>query len=309
MRAVYGESTPTHCGKHKTDEMKDTYNKMCKVCSNSRATHGTKESGPLTCSAHKLKNYIDLNNDMCISCKQCNPSYGPIGGRRIRCKSCIQPGDIDLHHPMCINCKVTQVHETNRYDNYCQRCYIELFPEKEVSRQFRVKERYFTDYIKDYLKTHKFRANILVEQYDTTIPKSKSKLRPDVFLQLRTRSEIMDKTEVFSLIIEFDEDGHKRYSNEEARENELYLSCRTAKLVIMRFNPDEYTVNGVRQKSCFIWNNDTKSFVVDLDIWNIRIASLIKQLNYYVSVSYPAGYIKIKKWYYGYDLPINGLAH
>jgi hypothetical protein len=286
MRALYGTIKPTHCGKHKTDSMTDKGNHMCAVCDKSRATHGLPGTHPVTCSEHKSDGYVDLNNNvLCIKCNKSSSTFGPFGGKRIHCRACMENGDVDLVHPMCEVCKVTQIHVTNRYDNHCQKCYMAANPDKTVTRQFRIKEKYFIDEIKSFLNQDNTRENILIENYDKTLPNSR--LRPDVYIKIKNEKE-------FSLIVEFDEDCHRSYRSEIERERELYKACGADILVLLRFNPDEFG----KHKACFIWNQDTKTYYLDKPVWEERMQKITDQLKFYLNKPPACG--PMRRWYFGY---------
>ncbi len=48
---------------------------------------------------------------------------------------------------LCVYCKDTRANK--KYDNHCMRCFIHLFPDKPVSRNYKTKEKEVTDYVKN----------------------------------------------------------------------------------------------------------------------------------------------------------------
>ena len=59
---------------------------------------------------------------------------------------------------------------------------------------------------------------------------------------------------MFNLIVEVDEFKHEGYDStcEVARINNIYEDLGMMPLVMIRFNPDGFSVNGSNFKSCFV---------------------------------------------------------
>jgi len=77
-----------------------------------------------------------------------------------------------------------------------------------------------------------------------------SKRRPDFLLKLP----------MHNIIVEVDEHAHEGYDStcELTRLNNLYEDLGLMPLIMIRFNPDGFTSNGVKYKSCFTDNNVRK---------------------------------------------------
>lgn len=114
------------------------------------------------------------------------------------------------------------------------------FPDKEVTRNYKVKERHVTDYIKANIAyTHV--QPVFDRMIDSTA--CGSGRRPDVFFDLHTNV----------LFIEIDENQHGAYDTtcENKRIMQLFLDVGSRPVVLMRFNPDAYISDKVKHKSLF----------------------------------------------------------
>ena len=160
-------------------------------------------------------------SDMCIhsiaktDCRLCkyNCEHGKI---KSRCKEC---GGSAL-------CKSTfcETYKNKKYNGYCSRCYIHLFPDEPISRNYKTKEYAVLEFIRNNYPQHTW-VN------DKMIDGGCSKKRPDIFLDLLTHS----------IIIEIDENQHKTYDNcEIKRINLLFEDLGDRHIIFIRFNPDDY---------------------------------------------------------------------
>ena len=114
---------------------------------------------------------------MCIHGK--DKQYCKICGGSKLCKS-----------TFCETCK------NKKYNGYCARCYIHLFPDVPISRNYKTKEYAVLEFITKNYSEHNW-IN------DKVIDGGCSKKRPDIFLDLLTHS----------IIIEIDEYQHRDYDN------------------------------------------------------------------------------------------------
>lgn len=123
-----------------------------------------------------------------------------------------------------------------KYNGYCFYCYINLFPDNEIVRNYKVKEKHFADFIEYYFpKTFTF---------DKIVSGGCSKRRPDVFLDLYTHV----------INGEIDDDSHKYRDTtcEEAKINDTFTDNADRPMVLIRINPDKYVdKNGEKVPSCF----------------------------------------------------------
>ena len=100
----------THCGNHKTSEMKYFASKVClEINCDKMATYGTEWRNPIHCINHKKENEKCVTLQRCISpeCEKC-PSYGYEDGKREYCSTHKKDGMINLSIKFCMfdGCKI-----------------------------------------------------------------------------------------------------------------------------------------------------------------------------------------------------------
>jgi hypothetical protein len=159
-------------------------------------------------------------------------------------------------------------------------CPIDIydFPQKNIS-----------NFIRD-----NFKLNIT---FDIIIPQGTSLRRPDIFIE----------TDQFSIVIETDENQHKHkfrndnYSadKERARLVDLLQDINYKPLLLVRFNPDAYTQNHIKHKSCWYYNKiDGYSFNSDMTIdWSARLNLLKETIIYFLNNPLTEQYKIIKLFY------------
>ncbi len=149
---------------------------------------------------------------------------------------------VDVISPRC-KTELCDVQVRNdKYEGYCLRCFVHLFPDKPASRNFKTKE----SAVVQFVKTH-------FPQFDWVIDKRVrdgcSARRPDLLLDFG----------YFVLMIENDENQHYDYggcSCENKRLMQLSQDVGHRPLIIIRFNPDDYIVYGKKITSC--WGTDKR---------------------------------------------------
>lgn len=308
IQAIYGlDGKATHCVSCKTNEMTDVRHTMCIVCVSTRPTYNYPgEKLPLYCLSCKEPDMVDVFNDKCLVCNLKQPSYNypdkdvarycvtcALPGmssvmkdkcevckkvtatynyegetKASRCKQHKESGMIDIKHKMCItpNCN-TRVQD--KFRGYCVRCFIYTFPEENVSKYYRIKEKHVADCIKDTFPD-------LEITFNKQIDGGCSKRRPDIFIDRLTHS----------IIVEVDEEQHKDYDAtcELARINELYTDLGDRPIVMIRFNPDAYIRNGQRIPSCFKYHKISGAPLIDdKKNWNDRLAALKNSIENYIN--------------------------
>jgi hypothetical protein len=149
---------------------------------------------------------------------------------------------VDVINKRCATPMCTTIVQRKNNDGHCLRCFIHLFPDKPVSRNYKIKEKHVTDYVKTVLAQD---LNHLQAQYDKIIEGGCSRRRPDVLIDCLTHS----------IVIEVDENQHdtEEYCTcENKRVMELFTDLGSRPLVMLRFNPDEYIdAAGDKVSSCF----------------------------------------------------------
>jgi hypothetical protein len=226
-----------------------TYCKECggsEICIHNKQKSNCKEcSGSQICIHNKSKStckecggsQICIHNKLKSTCKECGGSSICEHNKfKPRCKKC-GGSAYCIHNKLKSKCKEcggsalckstfceTRKNKNKKYNGYCARCYIHLFPDEPISRNYKTKEYAVLEFIRNT-----YPENTWVN--DKTIDGGCSKKRPDIFLDLLTHS----------IIIEIDENQHKTYDNcELKRINLLFQDLGDRHIVFIRFNPDDY---------------------------------------------------------------------
>ena len=271
VRPIYnidGEKA-LYCSEHKKEGMVDVRNKKCihEGCK-IRPTYNIEGEKPLYCSAHKKEGMVDVVNKRCIheGCKII-PIYNTEGKNRQYCSSHKKDGMVDVTNTTCKTylCS-TRVQE--KYDGYCLFCYINTFPDKPVSRNYKTKEYAVVERIKTKYPDLSWKTDKIIQD-------GCSKRRPDLLLDLGYQI----------IIVEVDENQHIDYdcSCENKRIMELSQDLGHRPIVFIRFNPDDYN-NGKNITSC--WGQDKKGICVvkksKKEEWNERLNALEETIQYWI---------------------------
>ena len=174
---------------------------------------------------------------------------------------------IDVHNKMCKteHCN-TIVYK--KYNGYCLRCFVHLFPDEPVVRNYKTKEKSVTDHIKEVFPSYDWVC-------DKKIQDGCSRKRPDVFLDLGHQV----------IIIEIDENQHEAYdcSCDNKRLMILSQDIDHRPMIMIRFNPDDYISSSGKVTSC--WNYNKKGLCLIKKCkqkeWNSRLESLDQQIRYW----------------------------
>ena len=268
-----GESNALYCATHKEQGMVYVYKKKCihPDCNKQPNFNTEYETKGLYCSTHKLDGMINVVCKTCIhlGCKMI-PSYNKEGEKKgLYCSKHKLDGMLNVCSKSCKSswCS-TRVHE--KYDGYCLFCYMNLFPDKPVSRNYKTKEYAVVEYIKTVFPSLPWIA-------DKIIQGGCSKRRPDLLLDLLYQV----------IIIEVDENQHTDYecSCENKRIMELSQDLGHRPIVFIRFNPDDYDKNGTNITSC--WGQDKKGICVVKQSkkieWEQRLNALKENINYWIN--------------------------
>ncbi len=209
---------------------------MCKEkgCKISPLFNNKGETKALYCSAHKKEGMVDVKN------KTCKSEW---------CSTHVQ---------------------VEKYDGYCLFCYINLFPDKPVSRNYKTKEYAVVEYVKTKFPNHTWIA-------DKIVSGGYSKRRPDLLLDLSYQI----------IIVEVDENQHTEYdcSCQNKRIMELSQDLGHRPIVFIRFNPDDYEKEGTNITSC--WGQDKRGICIinknKQDEWTQRLKVLEEHINYWIN--------------------------
>jgi len=268
-----GETRPICCASCKEDTMVNEKKKKKKCqCGKARASYNYEgETTAICCASCKEDTMVNVKSKKC-QCGKAIPHYNYEGETTaICCASCQKPGMVDVKHKKCMQCNDVRVH-SEKYDGYCLRCFIYLFPDKPVVRNYKTKEFAVVEYIKTYFPN--------VDWIDDKIINGGcSKKRPDLLLDLGYQV----------IIIEIDEDQHNSSlydcSCENKRIMELSQDVGHRPIVFIRFNPDDYeTRDSTKITSC--WGTDGLGIcVVKKDKkkeWQERLNCLKNTIDYWI---------------------------
>lgn len=181
------------------------------------------------------------------SCKKCNYNKGKCqhGTEKRKCKDCGGEGLCEHRKQKqacgecnptinCGICKSVQPSKKSKFYPLCEACFCQEYQDSPLSVNYKTKERYLFDEIKNRFSGVSMRVNKRVDN-------GCSKRKPDI---------LIDKG-IFSIIIECDENQHINYECEEKRIMELFQDLGNRPLVVIRFNPDSYTTNTITIAGCF----------------------------------------------------------
>ena len=242
----------------------------CK-CRKAQSTYNEPgETKPICCSSCKTPTMINVISKRC-KCGTAYPIYNEPGETKpICCSSCKTPTMIDVIHKKCKSdwCN-TQINK-KKYKGYCLFCFMNLFPNEKVSRNYKTKEVA----VSDYIKTEFLNMDWIC---DKQINNGCSKKRPDLLLDLGYQV----------LIIEIDENQHNSYdcSCENKRLMELSQDLNHRPVVFIRFNPDDYLDNNKKIISCWGINRNGICCVKKSKKkeWNERLNILKDTVNYWIN--------------------------
>ena len=241
-------------------------------CNTRSAFNKVGETKALYCSIHKKDGMVNVKVKTCIheGCKK-QPSFNKEGETKaLYCSIHKKDGMVDVKHQPCKSDWCNTI-PGDKYEGYCLFCYINLFPDKPVVRNYKTKEKEVVDRILKIFPNFTW-------VYDKKVQDGCSKRRPDLLLDLGTHI----------IIVEIDENAHTEYdcSCENKRLMEISQDLGFRPIVFIRFNPDDYIdKNGKKIKSCWKINRNNGIIMIDknkMKEWEERINSLIEQINYWV---------------------------
>jgi hypothetical protein len=249
--------------------MVDVIHKTCLDCNKQPVFNVEGEKKRLYCSEHKKDGMVDVIHKTCLDCKK-QPVFNVEGEKKtLYCSEHKKDGMVNVKDKTCKSdwCS-TQVRK--KYDGYCVFCYMNLFPDKPISRNYKTKEHSVVEYVKTQFLNFTWIADKIVNG-------GCSKKRPDLLLDLGYQI----------VIIEIDENQHIDYdcSCENKRLMELSQDLEHRPIVFIRFNPDEYEKDGETISSC--WGNNNKGICVvkksKISEWIERLDVLKQQIEYWVN--------------------------
>jgi hypothetical protein len=266
------EKQATHCLEHKTDDMVNVKNKRCEVedC-DINATFGLELGRATHCALHKSTVMFNVLYKPCehVGCTK-TKTFGVEQGKPTHCFEHKSPDMFDvLEKRLCKNEGCNKRVDNLKYNGYCVRCFIYLFPDQEVSKTYRVKEKHFQEFLIAHYPG-------IEDTIDKQVHGGCSKRRPDAYIDCLTHV----------LIIENDENQHVEYDTlcEEQRENDLFTDFGDRPNIYIRFNPDNYIrEDGKKQDSCFHFHKRYDVPIIkDEKEWMMRTQVLKRVIDHHI---------------------------
>ena len=270
---IEGEKKGLYCVTHKLEDMIDIKHDKCihNNCYLRPLYNIEGETKGLYCFSHKKEGMINVICKTCIypNCKT-RPSYNTQEKKKpLYCNIHKLDGMVNVRNKTC-KTHLCDKQVAEKYDGYCLRCYMYLFPDNPVSRNYKTKEFAVAEFVKNKFENYSWKS-------DKIINDGCSKKRPDLLLDLGYQV----------IIIEIDEKQHIVYdcSCENKRIMELSQDLGHRPIVFIRFNPDKYNMNDTKITSC--WGLNGKGICVvkksKKDEWDKRLDTLEQQINYWLN--------------------------
>lgn len=263
---------PVYCALHYVEGMVNVKSKRCEHDNcKKRASFSFKGNKPQYCGLHRLKGMLNTKNK-CCQYEECNKqaSFALKGNTPVYCGAHRSDEMINVLSKKCKTegCD-TAIKSQLKYRGYCIHCFMHVFPNEKITRNYKNKENEVLNFI-----IEKFSSCTIVR--DRRIQDGCSARRPDVLIDLGDQL----------IIVEVDENQHKAYdcSCENKRIMQLSQDVGHRNIVFIRFNPDAYIENGVQINSCF--SRTKQGFLVipksKQAEWNNRLTVLHDTVEYWM---------------------------
>ena len=221
------------------------------------------------CSLCKLEGMIDVSHIKCIVCKITQPVYNYEGLKPQYCVKCKNDNMIDVWHTKC-KTLYCEIRVQDKYEGYCFRCFIHMYPDRPVQKNYKTKEFSVVEYITNVFSDYTWIT-------DKKIQEGCSLKRPDLLLDLGYQV----------IIIEVDENQHKKYdcSCQNKRIMELSQDVGHRPIIFIRFNPDDY-IDEIGNKiiSCWTITKQTGMMKINnIKEWNVRLEHLKELVDYWIT--------------------------
>jgi hypothetical protein len=243
------------------------------ICEHNKTKTHCKDCGGSAYCEHKIqKNQCKYCSDTAFCehnklkrrCETCGGSeFCEHKKRKTHCKECGGSG-------LCKSTWCETFIGNKKYEGYCLRCFVNLFPDKPNTRNYKTKEKCVVDNIIESFPQFTWVA-------DKKVQDGCSKRRPDLLLDLGSHI----------IIVEVDENKHTDYdcSCEHKRLMELSQDLHHRPIVFIRFNPDDYTTqDNTLVKSCWKVNKLGVMQIMKTkeSEWKERMECLKQQIQYWI---------------------------
>jgi hypothetical protein len=236
--AKAGDKVAQHCGACKLDGMVDIKSPKCIVCQNKIPAFGKPgDKVAQHCGTCKLDGMVDIKHPKCIVCQDTRPNFAKPGDKVAQhCGTCKLDGMVDIKHPKCKSEWCSTRISNKQYEGYCTFCFMHIFPDKPMARNYKTKETVVVQFVKEHFPY----IDIVT---DKQIQGGCSRRRPDIFIDLGYQI----------VIVEIDENQHNDYdcSCENKRIMELSQDVGHRPIIFIRFNPDDYKTKSGNITSCW----------------------------------------------------------
>jgi hypothetical protein len=234
-----------YCSEHKSDEMCDNTKKICIEENCEREAHYNikNNNNGIYCSIHKKDNMCSNKNKTC-QFENCliDAYYGTEDEPKTYCCTHKLNNMSDFRAKKCISCNLFDVRYEPYICSYCTTDKIQKTKELDVVKFLRLN-------------------NINLE-YNLSVGFEYGHYRPDILINCKTHY----------IIVEVDEDQHKRYETkcEYIRMKNIYLSLKKPTIFI-RYNPDEFYINN---KKVSVNTNNRYNLLLNLINKNMSISDI-----------------------------------
>lgn len=176
---------------------------------------------------------------------------------------------VDVVNKRCLT-PLCDTQVRNKYGGYCVRCFMYIFPDKPVARNYKSKEAAVVEHVKAAFPDKDW-------VWDKRVEDGCSRRRPDLRVDLGYQV----------LLVEVDENQHDGYdcSCENKRLMELSQDVGHRPLVMLRFNPDDYvTGDGTKVTSCWGYTKQGLARVKPSKAaeWSRRLEALVERVAYWL---------------------------
>lgn len=213
-----------YCADHRKTQMRNVVSRTCLECDKQPHFNLPGETRGIYCAEHQLSGMKNIVKPTCLECDK-KPHFNfPGETRGIYCAEHRKP---QMRNVVSLTCKthLCDILVTKKYKGYCFRCFLFMFPDEPVTRNYKTKETA----VSDFLKTSFPDITII---FDKKIDYGCSKRRPDCYIDMGS----------YTIVVEIDENQHGYYdcSCTNKRTMELFQDSGNRPLYLIRFNPDDY---------------------------------------------------------------------
>lgn len=267
-----GENKPLYCNNHCEDGMLNIINNLCiyPSCGKHPTCNYPNQTKVLYCGDHKLENMVDIKHLKCKECSNRASFNYYVEKTPIYCSIHKEDSMVNVCHILCKTYLCGTI-ISEKYEGYCMICFINLFPDKPITRNYLTKENNVRKFVLENFGD-------LSWIVDKKIKDGCSKRRPDLLLDLGYQI----------IIIEIDENQHISYDSscEYKRLVDISDDLGNRPIVLIRFNPDDYILqDDSKIQSC--WNINNKGLCTVKKTyqkeWQERLNILKEKINFWLN--------------------------